>query len=404
MTQYSIIGAGFAGLTTAFFLNKYGFNVVVFEHKENEADILESGGGITIFPNGMHIFRKMGVADSVVKHGSVIEKAELCDQHGHFFAHHDMGTKEKYGEPTVAIRRKSLYKVLKEEMERIGINIIYGKKLVNLIEKEKLVELHFEQNDIFESEYVIGADGIRSAVRKHVCPHDLELKFANLVYLAGFVNDEKKIETLNLKPKTQHITVGEDSFFAYNKSSTVSSGKPSLIWFTFMKQDSSIGNKNDEYFVNKLKSIQKKWSLPTHALIDMTDTYSKANIYEMNELPNWSTSRTILIGDAAHAMSPMAGQGACTAIEDGEMLGYLCKFHADKPFDLFEKIRRERVTKIALKGERSSMLSRFKVSGVALKVRNKLYSLRQKIIPEKVYNKVYNYKLEDYIKNDKFLI
>ena len=404
MIQYSIIGAGFAGLTTAFFLNKYGFNVVVYEYKGNEADILESGGGITIFPNGMHILRKMGVADSVIKNGSVIEKAELCDQNGQFLANHDMGSKEKYGEPAVAIKRKSLYKVLKEEMEKIGISIIYGKKLLNLVEKEKLVELHFDQNDKFQSEYVIGADGIRSAVREHVYPNDLKLNFSNLVYFSGIVNDEEKIDSLNLKPKTQHITVGEDSFFAYNISSTVTSGKPSLIWFTFMKQKTSIGDKDNEYFVNEIKDIQKNWYLPNETIFEMTETYSKANIYEMVQLPNWSTSRTILIGDAAHAMSPMAGQGACTAIEDGEMLGYLCKFHPEKPFDLFEKIRRKRVTNIALNGKRSSLLSRFKVSGVALTIRNKLYSIRQKMIPESIYNNVYNYKLEDYIKNDKFTI
>jgi 2-polyprenyl-6-methoxyphenol hydroxylase-like FAD-dependent oxidoreductase len=79
------------------------------------------------------------------------------------------------------------------------------------------------------------------------------------------------------------------------------------------------------------------------------------NTYDFPTVPTWYNDRMVIIGDAAHATSPSAGQGASMAIEDAVVLG---KCLRDIPgtrdaFAAFEGLRRERVERIVRQGRRN---------------------------------------------------
>jgi 2-polyprenyl-6-methoxyphenol hydroxylase-like FAD-dependent oxidoreductase len=83
------------------------------------------------------------------------------------------------------------------------------------------------------------------------------------------------------------------------------------------------------------------WHDPIPGIIDAADNIAVTDTLDVATLPNWSRGRVVLIGDAAHATSPHAGQGASMALEDAMRLA--CLLQAGGEFGVaFEKFERER--------------------------------------------------------------
>jgi 2-polyprenyl-6-methoxyphenol hydroxylase-like FAD-dependent oxidoreductase len=94
------------------------------------------------------------------------------------------------------------------------------------------------------------------------------------------------------------------------------------------------------------------WHDPIPAVIEATAETDilRNDIYELKHLRQWSHGRVTLLGDAAHAMTPNLGQGACQAIEDAIELGECLKDKTDiiAALKLYEKRRVTRANRIAL--------------------------------------------------------
>ena len=115
------------------------------------------------------------------------------------------------------------------------------------------------------------------------------------------------------------------------------------------------------------------------------------------EIESWSRGRIIVIGDAAHAMSPLLGQGAGTAMEDAYALARLLeKFDGDYnlAFSELEKLRKPRTTLIAKRARKNSKRTIVEFNNFATKLRNKAFSLINYLTPEKYQNKIQLYDIE----------
>jgi 2-polyprenyl-6-methoxyphenol hydroxylase-like FAD-dependent oxidoreductase len=96
--------------------------------------------------------------------------------------------------------------------------------------------------------------------------------------------------------------------------------------------------------------------VPALAAIDHTDQISTGWVtYDMPSVPIWHQGRVVLVGDAAHAVSPSAGQGASLAIEDAVVLGTCLRDASDAgaAFRAYEAARRPRVERIVAQGRRN---------------------------------------------------
>ena len=80
-------------------------------------------------------------------------------------------------------------------------------------------------------------------------------------------------------------------------------------------------------------------------LLGVVDQCSKWGLFTRPITGNWGRGRIQLIGDAAHAMLPSAGQGACQAFEDAYILGRWLKEHHD-PVEAFANFRRVRIPRV----------------------------------------------------------
>ena len=303
-----IVGSGFAGLVLAISLHQKKIPFRFFEAMDTPSNI---GGSITIFPNGMRIFRKLGIAEQVIDSGATITNAKFQDCSGRHLVNRSMGTKERYGEPTVTIRRTNVINILLNKVAELGIEIEYGKKLKSIAESEAQIELVFTDESSVLGKNVVGCDGINSVVRTHVLEKSILPNYSNLIYFAAFVTDQEFLQKIDLDSKTQYISVGPKSFFAYSIVDNPKMTKhPALLWYCYLNQDSRLSRKelnsiNSQDLLKRASKVHEGWHILIKDIISKSESFCKAGVSDIVEITNWSRGRAIIIGDAAHAMNPI---------------------------------------------------------------------------------------------------
>lgn len=394
-----IIGCGFAGLVAAITLKQAGIPFKLFEAN---SEAIDTGGSITMFPNSMRVLRSIGVAEQVVEGGVVMEVAKFQDNNGKHMVNRSMGKKDIYGEPTITLRRSKLNNILHQKAQDLGIPISFNKKLVELIENEDEVSVRFEDGTSETGSIVLGCDGINSAVRNFVLSEKVLPNYVGLVYFGGFVDDQALIKRLGFDPHTQYISVGPTHFFAYSFVDNPATTDASLLWYCYLRQDNRMSKKElahlpDNDVIKRVSSVHQGWHDPVEDLIKNTGEICKASISDIVEIDTWHKGRSVVLGDAAHAMNPLSGQGAGTAIEDGYLLGKLLhKYDGDHQlaFENFEKLRKSRTSAIGKRARKSSKQTTKKYNSIITSLRNKAYAIVTFLTPEKLLNKHLSYDVD----------
>ena len=161
-----IIGGGIAGPITAILLKKAGIEATVFEAWPHAAGI---GGGLQIAPNGMHVRAEAGLADEMIRRGSISESIQFLSQSGTPLASINRDMVKRFGQPAVNMRRATLNEVMMAKAEREGIDIVFNKRLADIEDRpDQRIVAHFDDGSTAEGDFVIGADGVSRVVVGHV--------------------------------------------------------------------------------------------------------------------------------------------------------------------------------------------------------------------------------------------
>jgi len=123
-----------------------------------------------------------------------------------------VGSKRLQGFPSLRTRRTNLRKVLLSEIDKRGIEIVYGKALHGLTEAGDAVELSFADGTVVTSRIVIGADGLRSVARKAVVP-DAQPYYNGLTIIYGLAEKEQ-LDQESLKFPVPSMVLGPHGSFA----------------------------------------------------------------------------------------------------------------------------------------------------------------------------------------------
>src|SRR6201999_2210739 len=91
-----IIGAGIAGPVTGIFLRKAGIDAQLFEAWPYSTGI---GGGLQIAPNGMHVLAEIGLADEMIRRGSIAESFDFYSQSGARLGSVNQNMMARFGQP-----------------------------------------------------------------------------------------------------------------------------------------------------------------------------------------------------------------------------------------------------------------------------------------------------------------
>jgi 2-polyprenyl-6-methoxyphenol hydroxylase-like FAD-dependent oxidoreductase len=393
-----LVGGGLCGLTAAIFLRMANIPFRVFESSERPTDI---GGTVTIFPNGMKVLSECGVKDAVVRGGASTRRAVVQDEFGKQFSTLTMGAEERYSEPTITLRRALLHQILIERAQSLGVKIEYGKKLVDVSQDQDRVSAEFADRTRAEGAILIGADGVHSIVRDYVIPGNAGPTYTGLVFFAGFVSDQRLISRAAMDRNAQYVTVGPIGFFGYSHVAPEAEPDATVLWNCYLRQDDRIPSADlrtltDVAIRRRVADAHQGWHWPILDLIENSTTFCRTSVFEVIGLERWSRGRVMLIGDAAHAMNPVAGQGANMALEDAQLLVELLKhprLPVEKVFLHFEAVRKPRVTRAARRAHRSSRLTMVKVSGLRRWIRNVAYAAMTRVVPDSWTNRRFRYEV-----------
>jgi kynurenine 3-monooxygenase len=334
-----VVGAGICGLATALYLARQGLRVRVSEKKTTLDDLATARPSIniTLGVRGMDVLRDLGLADAVGKLGVRVNTRHI---------HHLSGQKvvQPYGgadEAILSLRRVALVSLLLREVtldERIDLEL--GERLVRADADGTVAVLRngLTTEEEIHADFVVGADGLNSGVRKAVC------------HAAGAGGPDpqrtgmKWIELAVPDSWPDHIVDAVD------------------VWPRDPVMLIAFPNRNGVKTV--LLFVPESESFPAHEQLGrmapelrVTPREYEASLRRQDEVrvvtcPVWHAGRLCVTGDAAHAMTPFLGQGANAALADARELAVLTSGSRDwvevgRRFDAIRRPEMECLARLA---------------------------------------------------------
>jgi 2-polyprenyl-6-methoxyphenol hydroxylase-like FAD-dependent oxidoreductase len=369
-----IIGAGIAGPIAAILLKRAGIEAQVFEAWPPSTGI---GGGIQIAPNGMHVLAEAGLAAELMRRGSICESIDFYSQSGAPLGSVNRDMVQRFGQPSLSLRRAVLNEVIIEKAWSSDVELYFEKRLARIEDRpDQPIVAHFTDGSSAEGDFLIGADGVHSAVRDHVVPDAPKPFDTGLLGFGGFV-PRSLLDAAGCGPGLA-MTFGQSGFFGYGYCG----GDPrqgAMCWSTQPAHgiDAATFRAMDQAALRRhLARFHAGWHDPIPQIIDALEEIVVTATLDVATLPTWSRGRTLLIGDAAHATSPHAGQGASIALEDACRLA--CALHGEHEigiaFQNFERERRPRAERIvALARKNGNQKREFSATGAW--IRNRMIKL-----------------------------
>lgn len=387
-----IIGGGIAGNALALFLQKAGISCAVYEAYSYKDAV---GGGLGLAPNGMNVLAALGLADAVKAQGSLALENCFYNGHGRILARMKNGSVEQYGQPAVSLLRPSLYDVLTEAAQRQGVHIEYHKRLRSITQDGDKIVAYFEDGTSALGDVLIGADGVRSQTRRLILPDAPEPEFVGIIGVGGVTPASALTGMTTRQKQAFSFTYGAQGFFGY-----CGGANGDMLWWSNLPRDKELSR--DELTNFSLEELQRDmlalfgdFHEPIPTMIRNTHSPIKHNIHDIQSLPRWHRGRVLLIGDAAHAVSPNSGQGASMALEDAIYLAKLLRDseNYEKVFAQFEHDRKPRVEKIVAEGRRRGG-DKGQVSPLAAVIRDVMMTIFINLFGVRGLEEVYSYKID----------
>jgi 2-polyprenyl-6-methoxyphenol hydroxylase-like FAD-dependent oxidoreductase len=390
-----IIGGGIAGPALALFLNKAGMDPAVYEAYPRMDDI---GGGMQIAPNGMRVLEQIGLAGAILAKGVESDEFSFENQHGRVLGRAANGPARKYGIPAVQIARSVLHRALLAEVEKRGIPVHYQKRLRTVEFPGSNVAAEFEDGTVAEGSLLIGADGIHSRTRDVIFPHGPRPTYTGLFTVGGFSSHPSLAPASEREMRRTHMIFGRDGFFGYGYFDRQL--PRTVMWWSHVTREPEPGRQEyqswpTEALRNELLERHRGWPEPVAAILRNAPELLRGPVYDLASLPTWWKDRALLIGDAAHAISPHAGQGASLALEDAMYLAKLLRDSGpghEQVFERFVQDRRERVEKIIAEARRRGDGKRT-LTPAAAWIRDRVISGLVRVWGNRMNDWIYSYRI-----------
>jgi 5-methylphenazine-1-carboxylate 1-monooxygenase len=320
-----IIGAGIVGLTLALELHKAGLKVQVFEAVDQ---IKELGVGLSLLPHSVkHLFAH-GLEQALDNNAIRTKELRFYCKQGKLIWTEPRGIDAGYKVPQYSIHRGRLQQILLQRVqETLGsAAVMTDRKLLNFNQHEHSVTGNFTnqagQHSTATAAFLIGADGINSAVRQQLYPEQGDPQFAGLMLWRGATYSDSFLSGRSM------IMAGHNSqkIVVYPLTSPDKDGKQLINWVAelrvpkdTLRTDDWRGKGQLSEFADRFKQWQFPW-LDATQLFHNAEAIYKFPMIDREPAAQWSFARVTLAGDAAHAMYPNGSNGASQGILDASAL------------------------------------------------------------------------------------
>jgi FAD-dependent urate hydroxylase len=298
-----IVGGGIGGLSVAAALHTCGFEPELIERSDAWYAV---GAGIAMQPNGIRLLRTLGIGTAVERAGTVIRRWDFCDEHGEVLSETDLTALWGDVGPFIGIGRRELQRALLAAAAAVPSRL--GTSVRSLTQDDEGVSVKLSDGSAATYDLVIGADGVGSSVR------ELAFDAAPPVY-GGQMVWRSLAPVRPRGPTHLQFLLGDGCFFGLCPvGSDQTYGFGNIAGPAYRDPVEGRLARLRERFAHFGDIVQEYL-----AALD-SDAAIHCSAIEWLGEERWCTGRVVLIGDAAHASSPMMGQGGSLAVEDAGVL------------------------------------------------------------------------------------
>jgi salicylate hydroxylase len=365
-----VAGGGIGGLAAALALTRQGFSVKVLEQAPKLGEI---GAGIQLGPNAFAAFDALGIGenargravyiDEMVMHDALDETLVGRIPTGEAF-------RQRFGNPYAVIHRADVHMSLLEGAQQSGqVEILTSTPVQRVEQDDESVTVYDAKGGAHRGAALIGADGVKSAVRRQYVGDDARVS-GHVVYRA--VVDKKDFPE-DLRWNAASIWVGPNCHLVHYP---LRGGEQYNVVVTFHsreKEEWSVREGNRE----EVKSYFKGICARARQLIDLPKDWKRWATADREPIGQWTYGRATLLGDAAHPTLQYLAQGACMALEDAVTLGEALRARNNDfatAFALYQRSRVSRTARVVLSAREMGRI--FHAKGVERLVRNDLWKGR----------------------------
>jgi 2-polyprenyl-6-methoxyphenol hydroxylase-like FAD-dependent oxidoreductase len=307
-----IAGGGIGGLSTALALQQRGFDVIVCERAP---ELREVGAGLLLSPNAVQVLRLLGLAEESSALSRSIDEWTILNAKGH--ALHRLNPTRVAGSCALSLHRADLQSILLKHL--VPGTVRLGFEVTAFHETNEHVEIVSQSGERLRGVVLIGADGLRSAVRRLALRTDDQLRDC------GYTGWRCVVPFVPHGYQGRELTEswGEGKRFGISPL-----GGDRCYWYATANRLASLHSASATSPAkpaekDELLRLFGHWHAPITEIISATHAESilVSTIFDRRaDMRAHGAIRVTLLGDTAHAMTPNLGQGACAALEDAWIL------------------------------------------------------------------------------------
>ena len=298
----AIAGAGIGGLTLGCALAKHGIPFLIFERA---AALLPAGAGITLAKNALSALAHIELDEAVRAAGQELKLVALRNRKGRTLVEARFGGAASGA--FLAMTRARLQEILFAHLDPRCVRL--GCEVVGYERTPDGIRLRAQDGRAIDATILVGADGLNSTVRR-------AMRGEEPLRYAGYTSWRALVSELPLAD----VHRSSETWGPGKRFGIVPLGGRQVYWFAVA--DAAASGRDDPDPRPALSALFAGWHDPVPRLISSTPAHHvlRTDIFDRAPIERWADHRVVLLGDAAHPMTPNLGQGGCQAIEDAVVL------------------------------------------------------------------------------------
>ncbi|MFF7726042.1 3-hydroxybenzoate 6-monooxygenase [Streptomyces sp. NPDC008001] len=319
MANILIAGGGIGGLAAALSVARQGHRATVLERSDVFGEV---GAGIQLGPNAFRALDGLGVGTAVRARAVLIDELQFMDgTTGERIARMPLtgAYRERFGNPYAVVHRGDLYQALLDACRaHPAVTLLGGQFVVRYEQDAAGVTVVTCTGRTFRGDVLVGADGIRSAVRRQLVGDGDPRVSGHTIYRSVIPMDQVPEElrwnsvTLWAGPKWHFVHYPIAGGKCLNLAATRDDAASEAVAGLPVPAEAVVGEFPElGHAARRLLELGRGW----RAWV----------LCDRDPVADWTDGRVTLLGDAAHPMLQYAAQGACMALEDAVLLGELLR-------------------------------------------------------------------------------